>query len=322
MASIDNTTSQSVNRSATNDGGYNTVINNLRSVLMHRIGPPLMAYLYFINDHSDKGKELLYSIANIFLPSFDPTEFNDTALREDYDHVFEISINAWKNIEEKNKNEKALTKTISDLLVNILVGNNDQLELQVDNEKYVKNENNGLKGFTDILFSHEGSIVAIYEFGLHNDSWWTKLMQNTKYAQAYFDTTNNYKFDKPILLVTITMEESKVDGEVDAQFGVFLCTRKKKEPNDNAENKGTNNENIKEDYYDAEKYRMALLWRTKTDTIHDASMEFGKILYATHLCAKWRSQCEENSTTYGYLGPNCVRLGNKVRMSQLIIYVW
>jgi hypothetical protein len=322
---------QSIGGSVYNVDGYNEVNTNLRSVLMHRIGPPLMAYLNFINDYEndeEKQKQLFYNIAGTFLPKFDPDDvLNDAPLRGEYNNVLEKAIKKWKEIEKRN--ERNLTKAIFDLLVPIITKNetenesaettsdrlvptipkkDDQTVLLVENEKYVKNPSTELNGKADIFFSGEGgSVAAIYEFGLKNEIWWSKLYQTILYACACFSETNEYKFDKPILLVTITIAESK-DGEVDAKFGVFLCTRRKQEGDD-----------------DAEKYRMALLWRTKTDTIHDASIALGKILYATYLCAKWGSQCERNSndvsSTYGYLGPNCVRLGNKVRMYQLIIYV-
>jgi hypothetical protein len=82
------------------------------------------------------------------------------------------------------------------------------------------------------------------------------------------------------------------DIEFETRFGVFLCI-----PDEN------------------DKFRLALLWRKETVTLRDASMEFGKILYAIPLTAYLHNYCNVNVDTIRYqcLGPNSCRIGDLVR---------
>ena len=79
----------------------------------------------------------------------------------------------------------------------------------------------------------------------------------------------------------------------EVRFGVYLCIPK----NDN-------------------KFCITMLWRHETKTLQDASTQFGKILYAVQLCSYLREYCDVNKETirYEYLGPNCCRIGNLVRL--------
>lgn len=80
---------------------------------------------------------------------------------------------------------------------------------------------------------------------------------------------------------------------VTVQFGVFLCSPK-----------------------GSEDYRIALLCRKKTTCLKEASTHFGKILYASKVCAQLRKLLATATNTYGYryLGPNCCRIENFVRI--------
>ena len=83
------------------------------------------------------------------------------------------------------------------------------------------------------------------------------------------------------------------DGTFTARFGVFLCIPKNKN-----------------------EFRIALLWRHETTTLQDASIQFGRILYAIQLCSYLResNDLDKKKINYTYLGPNCCKIGKLVRL--------
>ena len=189
------------------------------------------------------------------------------------------------------------------------------------------------------------------------DIWWEKMDQVVQYVEMLCaNTDKNYVFDQPILLTVVTVtsrnktsncgtisettatdtttssvnesgaedkneanvndndqKQPSVDADreadtnatadnteekLDVRFGVFLCTPRQSDDGGN-------------------QFRVALLWRKDTSTVQDASAQFGKILYAAQLCAKWREQVsaksmKSNQAFYQYLGPNCCRIGTWV----------
>ena len=188
------------------------------------------------------------------------------------------------------------------------------------------------------------------------DVWWEKMDQVVQHVEMLCaNTDKNYVFDQPILLTVVTVtsrnktskcatisettatdtttssvnesgaedkneanvndndqKQTSVDADretdtnatadnteekLDVRFGVFLCTPRQSDDGGN-------------------QFRVALLWRKDTSTVQDASVQFGKILYAAQLCAKWREQLAANDTGneafYQYLGPNCCRIGTWV----------
>jgi hypothetical protein len=202
-----------------------------------------------------------------------------------------------------------------------------------DREKQITG-NEGQKAFVDYIYSDgkdtKKSIVALFEFGLENNNWWTKQHQILKYVKMMrTEEDTNYKFDQPILLSVITInstsqiggkskkraqkeeltDEAKIatfqsnlskvtnnknnirDHRFEARFGVFLCTPK---GNDD--------------------FRITLLWRHTTQTLSDASAQFGKILHAVQFCSYLRKYCNDHKNTiqYKYLGPNCCKIGDLV----------
>jgi hypothetical protein len=126
---------------------------------------------------------------------------------------------------------------------------------------------------------------------MHNNRWWGKHNQNTKYAEILLNNQEqDVLFNKPMLLVTVTTDAVSTSNDCRALFGVFLCTTRMEESQQR-------------------KFRISLLWRKEAKSLNDASKTFGKIMYATELCARWREYVNDN---YRYLGPNCARLGTKV----------
>ena len=64
---------------------------------------------------------------------------------------------------------------------------------------------------------------------------------------------------------------------------------------------------------DTDDCRIALLWRQDTTCLKDASVQFGKILYAVTVCAELRERLAGmENYKYRYLGPNCCKIGNLV----------
>ena len=61
-------------------------------------------------------------------------------------------------------------------------------------------------------------------------------------------------------------------------------------------------------------YRIALLWRTKTDSLTAASTQFGKLLFAAKICTQLRKSFSQAEILcdYRYLGPNCCKIGMSV----------
>lgn len=262
---------------------YNTFKNHLCSVLMHRIGPPLLFYLNNMNSNFDNDDEkqqqqlsLLEDIAQTFLPNFDPYIFqeyiyNTNLKKQQYDSVFQnVITTVYSNNCSKLDDHTLLTLTLYEHLKQLKV---QQKSWRVHLESITTTDDDTEEDCCSdllIICDDDESIITMFEVGFQGqqkNSWWNKMRQNiTKYTDCTF-SNNKFQLDnnKPIQLVTITIDNEVLEnGMFHAKFGVFLCTKKK------------------------EKYRMALLWRTKTTTLTDASKAFARILYATDLCTKWR----------------------------------
>lgn len=341
----------SISATSTNQRGNEDIKRKAcsHSVLIHPIGPLLMAFLY----HQDRnGKDPLSTddetplekMGKYFLPHFDRDDVLDQTKRSKYNDVLKNAFNAalvdasstneekkkaakgeglvtqveeeekiaalndtGSAIEEEKKQqtikEKTFTSELYKKLYKLINGKEPPAvkstmnakevaalkgcsQLQVRNEEFISSNADSSKGYTDLLFHCGLSAVAIFEFGLNNNLWWSKHGQNTRYAEVLLKNQKDFHFNKPILLVTVTIDPNDKNGS--AQFGIFLCINK---------------------MGDTDNFRAALLWRTETNSIDDASHVFGKIVYATELCAKWREWKYDN---YRYLGPNCARLGTKV----------
>ena len=206
------------------------------------------------------------------------------------------------------------------------------------------------------------SVVMIVEFNIGHGIWWQKMDQMLKYVKKLCEATEDdndiaFNQNQPILLTIVTVNKrekkskcstipedtdihsdvaaNKIDntdiqfidrkvaatpdvhgtntnsledgasGEapLEVRFGVFLCVRRP-----------------------GVEYRIALLWRKETLDVNDASIQFGKILYAAELCAFLREQfaatfmepIEGKEALYQYLGPNCCRIGESVSIQMSV----
>jgi hypothetical protein len=315
VSALDSTRRKSVSASADPEFGFAATNEILRSVLMHPMGLPL---LFFFNN-VNAAKQFGYVKAA--LDGFNSIT-DDRRLRE---NVFAATVLDWQ------VGETDLTKKLMFNIKHCKIG--DSL-LTTDREKQIIG-NEGQKAFVDYIFSEKkdatgkSSIVALFEFGLQNNNWWTKQHQILKYVQMMrTEEDPNYKIDQPILLSAITInEESKIGGDskkrtreemsdeakietfesnlqkttenenndhrFEARFGVFLCTPK-----------GDN------------EFRISLLWRHTTTTLKEASAAFGRVLHAVQLCSYLRNYCNDQRKTidYKYLGPNCCKIGDTVSL--------
>lgn len=297
------------------DDGFRQTNQCLRSVLVHPMCLPLVIYL---NDvpFTQYHPNFVWTALNGFATD------DDCCLRE---NVFAATALDW------NSGESDFTKK---LLFNINHCKIGESLLKTDGEKQIVG-NRGETGKVDLIFREkesESSIVALFEFGLNSNIWWKKQNQILKYVNILRTSTDhNYKFDQPILLSVITINENESkssddkiikwtkdtreaekvaslesnmkrikenvvapcieDIHFEARFGVFLCIPKGKN-----------------------EFRIALLWRHDTKTLKDASTQFGKVLFAVQLCSNFcsNSKVKENSTLYKYLGPNCCKIGDCV----------
>ena len=199
------------------------------------------------------------------------------------------------------------------------------------------------------------SIVGIVEVGIEHDKWWRKTDQILKYVQSIRSSAeadnSRFSFDQPILLTVITVSKNGSDDPVTVSCGsakptddVSDQTEKRKKATKNIEvtiadfevqrkkvealytivtGSEDRNTNVTVQFgvflcspKGSEDYRIALLCRKKTTCLKEASTHFGKILYASKVCAQLRKLLATATNTYGYryLGPNCCRIENFVRI--------
>ena len=220
-----------------------------------------------------------------------------------------------------------------------------------------------LKKNGDKIDKTKRSVVMIVEFGINHNIWWKKMHQMLLYVKMLSENTDeNVVFDQPILLTVITVnqrdtksEYSTINKASDTAKDFAAKRHNNSNMNDDtgrkvsdiheteantecsAENTG-GGENLevrlgvflctpKDDGSDGNRYRIALLWRHDTSCVHDASIQFGKVLYAAQKCASWREQLDiklmkpnnGNVALYQYLGPNCCRIGESV--SKYILFL-
>ena len=131
--------------------------------------------------------------------------------------------------------------------------------------------------------------------------------QNAQYLDLFQHPMNRdgkgAQFSGPLLFAVLTMdkEKAKLDepSRESAQLGVFLCAPRR--PLNDGPLPG---------------YRAALLWRDTFTTLADTSKGMGKTLRATVALAEMlRDPPRRVFKGFEFLGPNCCRLGDKVRCS-------
>ena len=256
---------------------------------------------------------------------------------------------------EVKEGEKELTEKIMNEFQSRIDENkgNDENLLMILAEKNIKSTSTivKLRGRMDFVVvtknvdaDEKKSVVMIIEFGMEHKIWWQKMSQILTYVNILCeaaDKDNDITFDQPILLTVVTVnkdpkkknafstinEDEGSVGDDNAQdfqetdiqsnvttdtqkkeklgvrYGVFLCTPKV-------------------DGERGDKFRIALLWRKDALDVKDASMQFGKILYAAQTCASLRGKfaakfmepIDGKKVLYQYLGPNCCRIGESVSL--------
>ena len=311
--------------SADSERGFATTNHHVCSVLMHPMGLPLLIHLNDVPSESYSDHHLPY--VRDALNSYQQLCTDDVNNRN---HVFAATVLDWQDGSETDLTSK-------------LVTNMEILKLGMPRVTTYGEYSIGVrgdKGRVDFLFQdsqsqqQQNSVVGIFEFAIDNREWWKKQDQLLKYVKILQGNPNGIvKFDGPVLLSVITIdkgggyhdeqipsfdaetitdkekleerikwviaeEQNMKDMHFEARFGVFLCTPKGDDD-----------------------FRLALLWRHETKTLVDASMQFGKVLYAVQLCSYLREYCKENQKTiqYEYLSPNCCKFGTSVRLICLLL---
>ena len=293
--------------SADSERGFGRTTHRVCSVLMHPMGLPLLIHLNDVPSESYSDHHLPY--IRDALNNYQQLCTDDVNNRN---HVFAATVLDWQDGCEVDLTSKLVTDMTMLRLGNQYgtTSRDDEVGMKVD------------KCIIKFLFRDSqkkqdasSSVVAIIQFGIAHGNWWKKQDQLLKYV-LHNNPGGSDVFDGPILLSVITIDkgvensstqqtfelnlqtitENKLnmkDMHFEARFGVFLCTPK-----------------------GGDDFRLALLWRHETKTLVDASMQFGKVLYAVQLCSYLMEYCKANQETirYEYLGPNCCKFGTSVRL--------
>jgi hypothetical protein len=134
--------------------------------------------------------------------------------------------------------------------------------------------------------------LAIIQLGMSCNDWWQVFHQSTNDLTRMLKD-GHLKFNKPILLTTVTIDVNKTKNSVVEKFriGVFLCVPKNK---DNPE----------------DLFQISLLWNTEVDSLDAASKAFGKFLCVTNDFASWRNN-DCLSKGYKYFSSNCCKVKDR-----------
>ena len=314
---------QSPSQSSNSPGGFDQTNKHWRSVLMHPLCFPLLIYL---ND-VDK-------TANSNFPKYVRAVLDGFKSEDDLSKlelVFAATAMDWVSGE---------TDFTQKLLYNMNYCKIGVPRITTTREKQIVGER-GKTGILGFVFldkersTGKSSVVALFEFGLSINMWWTKQDQILQYVKMLKAGTDpNYKFDQPMLLSVITIERENTG--TNKSSNVEKCAWKELNANEKNDTFDSNLQKIRKNEKLAtglEKnplkarfgvficipkgktdFRIALLWRHDAETLMDASIQYGKILYAVQLCSYLRnlSSWNENEIQYEYLGPNCCKLGDRV----------
>ena len=332
--------------SATPYDGFAVANKNLRSFLTHPIGILLASLL---NDATSSLSKLgeTWNDLNINLHLGEWLTYQSPEATGVRDRIFASAVSNWKTNKEKELTKNIKLEIQSSIENSTLNGckEKDPNSLTVVSEKrlykgkviwdFVMAKKNA-----DTDDSTKRSAVMIVEFGINHNIWWKKMHQillNVKMLCKDHEK-DPLIFDQPILLTIITVNKRGKQSEchhinefgirdsdkntgdstanptcgetLEVRFGVFLCTRR---------HSGG----------DGDKYSVALLWRKDTFCVKDASIQFGKILYAAQMCASLREHIDaqfmkpnsDKEALYQYLGPNCCRIGDSVS-KHIYIYIY
>jgi hypothetical protein len=306
-------------RNATAEGGYGRLNSSLRSVLFHPTGLPLVRFFNddpALNVYSDDSAQ--YSI-----DSGGGCSKFDKVLKDGY---ADYQNEAIKYLEKKRENPNLpIPKPSEETLTGILhKGISSELPSTLKachQHRLTYDPDFESKARTDLLIRRHDDgdkrgIALLLEVawgGADTELWWKKADQNAQYLELFQHPANEdveAQFSGPLLFAVLTMdkEKAKLDdpSRQSAQLGVFLCAPRKPVQIDT------------DDTDDAEEppagYRAALLWRDTFTTLEDASKGMGKTLRATVALAQMLTDPGRLVFKgFEFLGPNCCRIGDKVR---------
>lgn len=136
------------------------------------------------------------------------------------------------------------------------------------------------------------------EVGLSNSGGWQTMDQILKYLVGLRD--HDEKFTHPVLLCVLTIETDRGCVFTGARIGTVLATCTNSSP---AQTKD---------------FRLALLCRVETADLNALSAELARVVRAACILPSWvaasRQAPADESSRHEYLGPNCRRVGGKVRL--------
>jgi hypothetical protein len=317
-SSIKSSSSTPPSGNATAEGGFSRLNHSLRSVLFHPAGLPLFRLLNddpSLNRYSDDAgaTQQVASVEGGGGSNF------DGVLHGGYE-AYQTEANDY--LERKRKDPKcASTKPSEETLTRILhrlISSQLPAMLKAFHQHGLKYDpTKRSQARTDILIRRDDDqdkrgMVLLLEAawgGGDGDTelWWKKVDQNAQYLDLFLHPMNRdergAQFSGPLLFAVLTMdkEKAKLDepSRESAQLGVFLCAPRR--PLNDGPLPG---------------YRAALLWRDTFTTLADTSKGVGKTLRATVALAEMlRDPARRVFKGFEFLGPNCCRLGDKVRCS-------
>jgi hypothetical protein len=302
----------------------------LRSVLCHPAGLPL-AFFFFdkVAAEPSGGTRCEENPLEVFLPNNrsvrerfrqenqGATRFNgafETGYRawmlkkQQYDAEMQrwnnLSQNKRKALESKPKrlNEEDLTKLVTEQIeASLSRGAEAVHQLPVK----CRPDSRG-RARTDIVLRREDGVgekkplLLLMEVGLNCD-WWQKAHQNIGYVNAMLlkiDPQEPTVFSDPMLfaVLTVSTQPKSAHDFGSAQLGVFLCVPAVNPVDDTR----------------PKKFRLALMWRMRTDQLSVASSGIAKTLRAACLLPQLLKDLDRKSSDFAYLGPHCCRRGDLV----------
>jgi hypothetical protein len=278
----------SPSQTANNTSGYNVTVSILRSVLHHKLGLPFACYFY---------SPTIYSRVMEHFPElrvqFDAPE-RRCHLRAAFNNVLNRACNAWLHGAcEKQPEEKDFAAGLSEKMKEAL----QPYQMSVDHDKSLPNTS--YRPGIVVRQASTGHPLLLIEVGLSNAGWWQKMNQCTMYLPWLRDFENELKH--PVLLSVLTIESGMRKRKPVfslARIGMFLATSTKTAPS------------VVPDF------RLALLHRAEATGSRALSEELGKLMRAACLLPAWASApspTEGHRQRHEYLGPNCRRVGSKVR---------
>lgn len=271
--------------------GYNDTTTILRSVLHHKLGLPFACFLY--------SPEIYHRIMAEHFPEL-PVQVDagprqrQRALQKLLDHVLRTSCGAWlAGAGEDEPAETDFTAFLSREMAEAL----RPYQMTVEHDRPLR----GTKYRPDIVVREASTLhpVLVIEVGLSNAGWWQKVDQGLMYLPFLRGSTRELKH--PVVLAVLTIESVMRNNRSvfsEARIGTFLATSTKPAPA------------VVHDF------RLALLHRAETTSAAFLSLQLGQLMRAACLLPAWASApspMEGGRPRHEYLGPNCRRVGAKVR---------